>query len=262
VDTVRTEAAAAQADADTVGADLDTLTLVVDTVRTEAAAAQADADTGRAKGDSGISIGSQARDTANQALADASTAQDTANAALTAAGTAQDGVDSTFVVLPTIWFQEAKAGQWVIPAAGGPALTQTDRTNFSDFTMGFDPGTDESASWSFSSPGFINTDTHDSINFTFYWLGDTSVLDTVKVHVDFIPRGTGTAYDTTLRYGGFFYAINGGNGKVNVSTATFTTASLGPNDWILLRVRRDANDAHDTYPKDCLVLGCRVMLYR
>jgi hypothetical protein len=189
-------------------------------------------------------------------------ARDSANQAMLNAASADGAADTALAAAREIWFQEFGAGQFVIPAAGGPALIQTDGTNFAWDCLAFDTTAVESASIVFSAPQLSLTAIHDSLRVEIWWVGDTSAQDTVRWGVDFNSCTPATAWDTTLGFGGWDYSINGGNGKLNWTAKTYVATGLGSTDIITCNLSRVASVSQDNYGKAAKFVKIRFSMWR
>jgi hypothetical protein len=201
------------------------------------------------------SIASLAESLATAAQASADSANDAAAIADSIAQAAEDKADSALaypavdsgyvdsvaqIYAPTVWQTSFRAGQFTIPTVGGPALMQNDSSNFSWFGLAFDDDTTEEYAYILNAmEGYTGSDTPDSVGVMIYWLTDSAATDTVRWLVDFINRGDGQLFDTTLGLGGYMGDVNEGAGKLNVVSGVFTATSFNPDDLISLGIGRE-----------------------
>jgi hypothetical protein len=194
------------------------------------------------------SLATAAQDSADAANAAAVVAESIAQVALDSAqaAMANPGLDSAAVdaiaqyYMPTVWQTSFRAGQFTIPTVGGPALMQNDSSNFSWFGLAFDDDTTEEHAYILNAmEGYTGSDTPDSVGVMIYWLTDSAATDTVRWLVDFINRGDGQLFDTTLGLGGYMGDVNEGAGKLNVVSGVFTATSFNPDDLISLGIGRE-----------------------
>lgn len=166
------------------------------------------------------------------ARASAAVADSTADVALDTAQAALHG-------LPSVSRVEFRAGQFIVPATGGPALLQSDSTHAHWFSLAYDGTTAEKA-WVFTAmQGYSATTYADSAIVRIYWTADTAGLDTVHWTVDIGLRGDGQLLDSTLNLGGYMTDVNHGAGKMNVCSAQFTLTGAAANQLVDLAIGRD-----------------------
>ena len=185
----------------------------------------------------------------------ADVALDTAQAALhMAVDTATvDSIAASYS--PSVIYADFRAGQFIIPQTGGPALLQSDSTNTSWFSLAYDGTTEENAYVFTAMKGYSLSTYADSIGVRIYWTADTAGLDTVRWVVDISLRSDGQLLDSALNLGGFMLDVNTGRGKLNVCSANFTLTGAGANKLIDLGIGRNPS-AGDNMTRDAeLVLA-------
>jgi hypothetical protein len=208
----------------------------------------------------GLGADSTARAAAAAAQASADTALDWLDT-LTTGGTDTAFVDSVAqFYAPTILKASFRAGQFIVPQTGGPALLQSDSTNTSWFSLAYDGTTAEKAYIFDVMQGYALSSYADSLGVRVYWTADTAGLDTVRWTVDFNRRGDGQLLDSTLNLGGFMLDVNHGRGKLNVCAANFTLTGASANDLIDMAIGRNPA-AGDNMTRDAEMVLCVVTLY-
>lgn len=140
----------------------------------------------------------------------------------------------------------------IIPGTNDAEQAQTDGTNFSYYTLNFDPDSEEVAYWQLGLPDAYQGE---DLVVEIYWL---STINTGSVVFDVggITRESDEAWDSALtRWEGSAVAAPGTAGQLAKSTVTLTSPTgFAAKEALMIMVARDADEGADDMNADAKVV--------
>jgi len=253
-DTINAGLDSAQAEIDSVKAGLDSAQAEIDSVKLDVATSAAGIDSLQAEADSidarvdtayaGIDSLQAEADSIDARVDTAYAGIDSLQAGLDSAQAEIDSVRAEIELSGTpLWRTTFRAGSFVIAPDSGPALIQADSSNFSWDALAFDQTAQEQAYILDCVEGYTLADTADSVHILIAWTSASASTDTVKWLVDFVARGDGQLFDSTLGLGGFMADANQGTGVLNIVEASYSVTVCGIDDILSFSIGRDPSVA-------------------
>ena len=254
LDTAQASIDSLQSEADSIAAGLDSAQAEIDSVKVDVATGAAGIDSSQAAIDSlqseadsiaaGLDSAQAEIDSVKVDVATGAAGIDSLQAGLDSAQAEIDSVRSEIELSGTpLWRTTFRAGSFVIAADSGPALIQADSTNFSWDALAFDQTAQEQAYILDCVEGYTLTDTADSVHVLVAWTSTSASTDSVKWLIDFVARGDGQLFDSTLGLGGWMADANQGAGVLNIVEASYSVTVCGVDDILSFSIGRDPSVA-------------------